>query len=244
MKRLEGHRALVTAAAAGIGRACALAFAGAGATVVATDIDEAGLATLGGEAPEIETARLDVTDQRAIDAFGGDGFSVLLNAAGWVPGGSALDCTPDELQRALEINLVAMHRVIRRVLPSMIAARRGSIVNIASVASSITGVPNRFAYGASKAGVIGLTKSVAADFVRDGVRCNAVCPGTIDTPSLVGRMVATGDPAAARAAFVARQPMGRLGTAQEVAALALYLASDEAAFTTGAIHVIDGGWTT
>jgi 2-keto-3-deoxy-L-fuconate dehydrogenase len=243
--RLAGRTALITAAGAGIGRACALAFAANGARVLATDIDARALARLAEAAPGIATAVLDVTDADAVRHT-----AALMRmsqsescAAGIVPGGSILDCDRASWDQALSLNLTAMYEVVRAVLPNMLANRRGSIVTIASVASSVRGVPNRFAYGATKAGVIGLTKAVAADFVGHGIRANAICPGTIDTPSLEGRMAASGDVEAARAAFVARQPIGRLGTAQEVAALALYLASDEAAFTTGAIHVIDGGWT-
>jgi len=187
---------------------------------------------------------LDVTDgdtvARLADA---EPFSILLNCAGWVAAGSILECDDTMLDRSFRINVAGMTRVTRAFLPGMLAAGRGSIVNIASVASSIRGVPNRFAYGTTKAAVIGLTKSIAADFVAQGIRCNAICPGTIDTPSLAERLIATGDATRARTAFIARQPMGRLGSAEEVAALALYLASDEAAFTTGAIHVVDGGWT-
>lgn len=242
--RLEGHRALITAAGAGIGRAAAFAFAREGADVLATDIDVGALQRLRDVEPRIGVAALDVTDPAAIQAVATRHFSILLNCAGWVPSGNILDCDDATLERAFALNVAAMARVTRTLLPNMIAAGGGAIVNIASVASSVRGVPNRFAYSTTKAAVIGLTKSVATDFVGRGIRCNAICPGTIDTPSLEERMAATGDAEAARVAFVARQPMGRLGTADEVAALALYLASDEAAFTTGAIHVIDGGWTT
>jgi len=241
--RLMGKRCLITAAAAGIGRASALAFAREGATVVATDIDDAALATI--DVAAIVTARLDVTDDAAVAALIAqhDGFDVLFNCAGWVPGGTIIDCSPDDWARAYDINVTSMYRTIRAVLPGMLARGGGSIVNMASAASSIHGVPNRFAYTATKAAVIGLTKSVAADFVGDNIRTNAICPGTIDTPSLAQRIAASGDAVAARAAFVARQPMNRLGRAEEIAALAVYLASDESGFTTGAVHVIDGGWT-
>ena len=241
--RLMGKRCLITAAAAGIGRASALAFAREGATVVATDIDDAALATI--DVAAIVTARLDVTDDAAVAALIAqhDGFDVLFNCAGWVPGGTILDCSPGDWARAYDINVTSMYRIIRAVLPGMLARGSGSIVNMASAASSIHGVPNRFAYTATKAAVIGLTKSVAADFVGDKIRVNAICPGTIDTPSLAQRIAASGDAVAARAAFVARQPMNRLGRAEEIAALAVYLASDESGFTTGAVHVIDGGWT-
>jgi 2-keto-3-deoxy-L-fuconate dehydrogenase len=243
--RLQGKRALVTAAGAGIGRAIALAFAGEGAQVTASDVDQAALQQLTAVAPSIRSERLDVTDATAIGALHdrSPAFDILVNAAGFVHHGAILDCDEADWSRSVELNLTSMYRTIRAWLPDMIAAGGGSIVNIASVASSVRGVPNRFVYGATRAGVIGLTKAVAADFVARGVRCNAICPGTVDTPSLAQRLRDTGDEAAARAAFVARQPMGRLGKAEEIAALAVYLASDESAFTTGAIHVIDGGWT-
>ncbi|WP_342249075.1 SDR family oxidoreductase [Sphingomonas sp. OTU376] len=239
--RLAGKTALVTAAAQGIGRATAELFAAEGATVWATDINLDGLSGLAG----CQVARLDVRDDASIaEALALSGpLDVLFNCAGAVPGGTILDCSPEDWSLAYDLNLTSMYRIIRAALPDMIARGGGSIVNMSSVASSIKGVPNRFAYGVTKAGVIGLTKAVAADFVGQGIRCNAICPGTIETPSLHERLRATGDYEGALAAFVARQPMGRLGQASEVAALALYLASDDAAFTTGQIHVIDGGWT-
>jgi 2-keto-3-deoxy-L-fuconate dehydrogenase len=239
--RLSGKTALVTAAAAGIGRATALAFAREGARVIATDINAESLKTLTG----VETHVLDVTDPAAVNALCNriPRVDVLLNAVGFVHNGTILACSDADWAKSIEINLTSMFRVIRAWLPGMIAGGGGSIINISSVASSVRGVPSRFAYSTTKAGIIGLTKSVAADFVTQRIRCNAICPGTIDTPSLGQRLRDTGDEAAARAAFVARQPMGRLGTAAEVAALGVYLASDESAFTTGAIHVIDGGWT-
>jgi 2-keto-3-deoxy-L-fuconate dehydrogenase len=241
--RLSGKRAFVTAAGAGIGRATALAFAREGADVVATDIDGAALAALAEQG--ITVRRLDVTDPAAILSAAGEAgpCNVLFNAAGWVPSGSVLETSDADWARALDLNVTSMMRTVRAFLPAMLEAGGGSIVNVSSVASSIKAVPNRFAYSATKAAVIGLTKAVAADFIGRGVRCNAICPGTVDTPSLAERLRATGDEAAARAGFVARQPMGRLGTAEEVAHLAVYLASDESAFTTGQAHVIDGGWT-
>lgn len=243
--RLAGKRAFITAAGAGIGRATALAFVREGAEVVATDIDAAALATLRGEAATIVTEPLDVTDPAAIAASAGRwrDRDILFNAAGWVPGGSVLETSDADWARALDVNVTSMFRMIRAFLPGMLERRSGSIINVASVASSIKAVPNRFAYSATKAAVIGITKAVAADFIAQGVRCNAICPGTVETPSLVARLKATGDEAAARAAFISRQPMGRFGTAGEVAELAVYLAGDEAAFTTGQAHVIDGGWT-
>ena len=240
--RLSGQRALVTAAAAGIGRATAEAFAREGAEVLATDIDVAGLASLAG--PGLRTARLDVLDPAAISALVGaeEAFGILVNAAGMVPDGSILDCDDDAWARTFALNVTSMHRVTRAVLPGMLAAGGGSIINVGSVASSLKAVPNRYAYSASKAAVIGLTKAIAADFITRGIRCNVICPGTVETPSLAGRLAAAEDPVAARTAFIARQPMGRFGRPEEIASLAVYLASAESAFTTGAVHVIDGGW--
>jgi 2-keto-3-deoxy-L-fuconate dehydrogenase len=244
--RLSGKTALVTAAGQGIGRASAEAFAREGARVIATDRDEALLASLGG----CETRRLDVTDRAAITALAADlgAIDVLFNCAGMVANGTILDCGEDDWQASFALNVTAMYRLVRAFLPGMLERGRGSIVNMSSVASSVTGVPNRFAYGASKAAVIGMTKSIAKDFVGRGIRCNAICPGTVESPSLHGRVraqaAATGtSEAEVLAAFEARQPMGRLGKAEEIAALAVYLASDESGFTTGAVHVIDGGWT-
>jgi 2-keto-3-deoxy-L-fuconate dehydrogenase len=234
---------VITAAGAGIGRASALAFAAEGARVIATDINPDTLASLKADAPGIETALLDVRSDAAVAAFDWASADVLFNCAGFVHGGTILDNAPEDWAFAWDLNVVAMARTIRAVLPGMLERGGGSILNMASVASSVRGVANRCLYSTTKAAVIGLTKSVAADFVARGVRCNAIAPGTIDTPSLQDRMKAGGDYAAARAAFIARQPMGRLGTAEEVAALAVYLASDESGFTTGAVHVIDGGWT-
>ncbi|MEG3164368.1 SDR family oxidoreductase [Sphingomonas sp. PB2P19] len=238
--RLNGKVALVTAAARGIGRATADLYVREGARVIATDRDLAALDGLEG----CELRALDVTDADAVlalaDAIGP--VDILANIAGIVHAGTILDCTEEEWAQAIAINMTAMFRTIRAVLPGMLARGGGAIVNVSSIASSVKGIPNRFAYGATKAGVIGLTKAVAADFVGQGIRCNAICPGTIDTPSLQQRLHDTGDYAAAQAAFVARQPMGRLGRAEEIANLALYLAGDESSFTTGAVHVIDGGW--
>jgi 2-dehydro-3-deoxy-L-fuconate 4-dehydrogenase len=242
--RLAGKTAFVTAAAAGIGRATALAYAREGAAVIATDVDAAGLDALKKEQPQIETARVDVLDPAQCEAIGArwPKIDILLNIAGYVHHGTILECSPEDWARSFDLNVNAMYRTIRSVLPRMIERGAGSIVNVSSIASSIKGIPNRCVYGASKAAVIGLTKSVAVDFVTKGIRCNAICPGTVDSPSLAGRMAATGDLEAARKAFIARQPMQRLGKPEEVAALAVYLGSDESAFTTGGTHIIDGGW--
>ncbi len=240
MGRLAGKTALVTAAAQGIGKASAELFAREGARVIATDLNEALLAKVEG----CEARRLDVLDLDAINALAAElgAIDVLFNCAGYVHAGTILDCDEKAWAFSNDINVTAQYRTIRAFLPAMLEAGKGSIVNMASVASSIKGVPNRFAYGATKAAVIGLTKAVAADFVGQGVRCNAICPGTVDTPSLNQRLADTGDYEAAHKAFTARQPMGRLGKPEELAQLALYLASDESAFTTGQIHIIDGGW--
>jgi 2-keto-3-deoxy-L-fuconate dehydrogenase len=242
--RLAGKRALVTAAAQGIGAAIANALAEAGANVIATDINEAALGTLSGT-ERIETQHLDVRNAAAIAALADElgAVDILVNAAGFVHHGTILDCTEAEWDLAFDLNVKGMYRMIRAFLPAMLVAGSGSIVNIASVVSSVRGVPNRFAYGSTKAAVIGLTKAVAADHIRQGIRCNAICPGTIQTPSLDGRINAFADPVAARQAFIERQPLGRLGTAEEVAAAALYLAGDGSAFTTGTIMLVDGGFT-
>lgn len=243
--RLNGKRALVTAAAQGIGRAIVDAYVAEGATVFAADLNGEVLATVPGVTPVV----LDVTDAAAVAALPaqiGD-IDILLNGAGYVHAGDILACDESAFAFSISLNVTAMYRLARAFLPGMLAQEGGSIVNIASVASSIKGVPNRFAYGTTKAAVIGLTKAIAADYVARGIRCNAICPGTIDSPSLRQRMAdqaaASGIPLAdATAAFVARQPVGRLGLPEEIAALAVYLASDESAFTTGATHIIDGGW--
>jgi 2-keto-3-deoxy-L-fuconate dehydrogenase len=239
--RLEGKRALITAAAQGIGQASAALFAREGAEVIATDVDAAKLEGLTG----CMMRRLDVMDAGAIQALAAElgPVDVLFNCAGFVHHGTILECSEEDWSFSMDLNVRAMYRTIRAFLPGMIERGGGSIVNMASVAGSVKGVPNRFVYGASKAAVIGLTKAVAIDFVGKGIRCNAICPGTVETPSLEGRMRAQGDYEAARKAFIARQPMGRLGTPVEIACLALYLASDESAYTTGGIHVIDGGMT-
>lgn len=236
---LAGQRVLITAAAQGIGRASALAFAHAGAEVIATDINEDALSGLEG----CRTARLDVLDGAAVTEFcaGLGPVDVLFNCAGVVHAGSILDMPDADLDVAFDLNVRAMVRMIRAVLPGMIDRGQGAIINMSSVASSVKGVPDRFAYSTTKAAVLGLTKSVAADYVGQGIRCNAICPGTVQSPSLEQRLAATGDAEAARATFVARQPMGRIAQAEEIADLAVYLAG--ATYTTGQAVCIDGGWT-
>lgn len=242
--RLAGKKALITAAAQGIGRASAELFAAEGAQVVACDINPDALAELAG-IDGITTLVLDVTDADAVTAAVAQvgTLDVLFNCAGFVANGSILECDEKDWDFSFDLNVKAMFRLIQLTLPDMLANGGGSIINMSSVASSIKGVPNRFAYCASKAAVNGITKSVAADYVTKGVRCNAICPGTVDSPSMHGRLRATGDYEKALADFIARQPMGRIGTAEEVAALALFLASDESAFVTGQTHNIDGGWS-
>jgi 2-keto-3-deoxy-L-fuconate dehydrogenase len=245
-KRLQDKRCLVTAAAQGIGRETTLLFAREGATVIAADINRVKLEELAHEERSVVPLVLDVTQPAAIEAaitLAGP-LDVLFNCAGCVHQGTILECTQEDWRRSFQINVEAMFHLCKAVLPGMIARGHGSIINMSSVASSIKGVPKRFAYSATKAAVIGLTKSIAADFVGSGVRCNAVCPGTIKTPSLGERVAALGgDQDAVWRSFTERQPMGRLGNPMEVAALALYLASDESTFTTGQIHIVDGGWS-
>ena len=237
--RLAGKRAMVTAAGQGIGRAIAQAFLDEGAGVHASDLDPDKLAGLGGA----KTQRLDVTDAEAVRRYmvGIGEVEILVNCAGWVHHGTILDATENDWERTMAVNLRSMFQTIRAALPGMIERGGGTILNIASVVSSIKAAPNRCIYAASKAGVIGLTKAVAIDFVGQGIRCNAICPGTIDTPSLAERIGAFDDAKTAREQFVARQPMRRFGTAEEIANLAVYLASEEAAFVTGQAYVIDGG---
>lgn len=242
MASLAGKVALVTAAGQGIGRASALAFARAGAAVHATDINEKTLAELAGEGG-ITTRLLDVLDTTAVEAAVKEigAVDILFNCAGFVHSGSILEMKDEELEFAIDLNVKSMIRTIRAVLPGMLSRGGGAIVNMASVAGSVKGVPNRFAYGVTKAAVVGLTKAVAADYVGQGIRCNCICPGTVESPSLQDRMKAQGDYETARMAFIARQPMGRLGTPEEIADLAVYLAG--ATYTTGQAYAIDGGWT-
>jgi 2-keto-3-deoxy-L-fuconate dehydrogenase len=242
MKSLQGKIALVTAAAQGIGRSSAEALARAGARVFATDINETRLAELKGLAG-IETRKLDVLDSKNVEAMVAEigKIDILFNCAGFVHNGTVLDCTDKELDFAYDLNVKAMVRTIRAVLPGMLSRGDGAIINMSSVASSVKGALSRFVYGMTKAAVIGLTKAVAADYISRGIRCNAICPGTVETPSLDDRLRAQGDYEKARAAFVARQPIGRVGKPEEIADLVVYLAG--ATFTTGQIHIIDGGWT-
>jgi len=240
--RLTGKRALVTAAGQGIGRASALAMAREGCAVLATDVNPAALAELADAGLEVRV--LDVRDPASIaGAVAAAGpLDVLFNCAGFVASGTILECDEDQWAFSLDLNLTAMYRMCRAFLPGMIAKGGGSIINMASVASSVIAAPNRFVYGTTKAGVIGLTKAIAADFVTKGIRANAICPGTVESPSLDARLRASGDYEAARAAFIARQPIGRIGKPEEIAALVVYLGSDESGYTSGVAHVIDGGW--
>ncbi len=242
--RLAGKQILITAAGQGIGRTTAELFSREGAQVIASDINTTALDELA-QIPGITALKLDVTDADAVAKAVADmpTLDVLFNCAGFVAHGTILDCSDRDWDFSFELNVTAMYRLIKLTLPAMIENGGGSIINVSSVASSMIGVPNRFAYGASKAAVIGLTKAVAADFISKGIRCNAICPGTVDSPSMHDRLRATGDYDTALADFIARQPMGRIGRPEEIAALALYLASDDSTFTTGQAHAIDGGWT-
>ena len=243
--RLAGKKALITAAAAGIGRATTLAFAAEGAEVVATDVDMDKLAALNGK-KGITTRRLDVRDGAAVEALAKElgALDVLFNCAGFVHHGTVLDTSEKDWDFSFDLNVKSMYRTIRAFLPAMLASGRGgSIINVSSGASSVRGIPNRFVYGTTKAAVVGLTKSVAADYIKQGIRCNAIAPGTIQTPSLDDRIKAQGGTEAVRKAFIDRQPMGRFGTAEEIAHLVVYLASDESSFTTGGLHIVDGGFS-
>jgi len=240
--KLDGKRALITGAGQGIGKASALHMQREGATVLATDVNEATLAELAAQG--FETRVLNVRDPSSIAAAvaAAGKVDVLFNCAGFVAAGTILDCDEAQWAFSMDLNMTAMYRMCKAFLPGMIAAGGGNIINMASVAGSVIAAPNRFVYGATKAGVIGLTKSIAADFIGQGIRANAICPGTVESPSLDQRLRDTGDYDAARKAFIARQPIGRIGKAEEIAALVVYLASDESAYTTGVAHVIDGGW--
>lgn len=240
--RLQGKRAFVTAASAGIGRACAIAFAREGAHVYASDINESAFAELK-QAGVAETFKLDVLSSEAVNEAAKriGKIDILLNAAGFVHHGTVLECSDKDWDFSFDLNVKSMHRTIKAFLPAMLAAGGGSIVNIASAAGVLKAAPNRYVYGATKAAVAALTRAVAADFITKGIRCNCICPGTIETPSMLGRAAAQGPEGMKN--FVARQPLGRLGTAEEIAMLAVYLASDESSFTTGGAHVADGGWT-
>ena len=242
--RLKGKKALLSAAAQGIGRASALAFAAEGAEVIATDINAETLAEIA-ETDGVTVRTLDVMDNDAVTSLAAETGSVdiLFNVAGFVHHGSILDCTESEWDFGFDLNVKGAFRMIRAFLPAILEAGGGSIINMASVASSLRGLPDRLVYGATKSAVIGLTKSVAADYIRQGVRCNAICPGTVQSPSLDTRIAAFDDPVQARRDFIARQPLGRLGTAEEIAAMAVYLASDESRYTTGTAMIIDGGVT-
>jgi 2-keto-3-deoxy-L-fuconate dehydrogenase len=244
-ERLRGKTIFITAAGQGIGRATAVAFAREGANVIATSLTPASLESLAAETAGITTRQLDVRDAARIQSLAEEfgPVDVLFNCAGWVHHGTILDCDEANWAASFDINITSMYRAIRAFLPAMLAAGRGNIINIASVVSSVTGAVNRCAYGATKGAVIALTKSIARDFVAQGIRANTICPGTIESPSLRARMAAEGDYVRARAAFLARQPMGRMGASEEVAQLAVYLASDESAFVTGQNFIIDGGWT-
>ncbi|MGK0169430.1 MAG: 2-keto-3-deoxy-L-fuconate dehydrogenase [Gammaproteobacteria bacterium] len=243
--RLQGKTALVTAAAQGIGRASALAFAAEGARVIATDINEVKLSELAGLESQIDVRVLDVTSADSIKQIAAEiaAPDILFNCAGFVHHGSILDATEDDWTFAMELNVHSMFRMVRAFLPGMIERGGGSIINMSSVSSSVKGIPVRCIYGTTKAAVIGLTKSIAADFVGDGIRCNCICPGTVQSPSLDDRIAAFDDPVKAREDFIARQPLGRLGRAEEIAALAVHLAGDESSYTTGTAIVIDGGIT-
>ena len=243
--RLAGKTVFITSAGQGIGRSTALMMAHEGASVFATDLREDGLLTLGKEHPAIRTAVLDVTNMQQIETVAAQAGvpDVLFNCSGFVHGGTILDVVDKDWDFAFDINVRAHYRMMKVFTPGWLAKGKASVINMSSIASSLKGVPNRFLYGTTKAAVIGMTKAMAADYVTKGIRVNCICPGTVDTPSLHDRMRASGDYEAAHKAFIARQPMGRLAQADEIAALVLYLASDESAFTTGQAFVIDGGWS-
>ena len=243
--RLENKNIIVTAAGQGIGKATAIAFHNEGANIVATDLNEKTLIDLNKEFPKIKVFTLDSTDKGAIETFA-DSISkvdVLFNAVGFVHHGSILDCDEKDWDFSFNVNIKSMYFMCKAILPKMLNQNKGSIINIASIASSLKGLPNRFVYGTSKAAIIGLTKSIASDFVKQNIRCNAIAPGTVFTPSWEDRVKQSDNPIQAKKDFIARQPMGRLGTAEEIAAMAIYLASDESTFTTGNTFSVDGGMT-
>ena len=242
-KRLENKNIVVTAAGQGIGRATAIVFHNEGANVIATDINDKTLETLNKEYPNIKVKNLDSTNKQAIEKFSAslNKVDVLFNAVGFVHHGTILDCDEKDWDFSFDVNVKSMYFMIKEILPKMIKQNKGNIINMSSIVSSLRGLPNRFAYGATKAAIVGLTKSIAADFIKNNIKCNAIAPGTVHTPSWEERVAAAPDPAKAKKDFIARQPMGRLATAEEIAALAVYLASDESDFITGVVHPIDGG---
>ena len=242
-KRLESKNIIVTAAGQGIGRATAIAFHNEGAKVIATDINEKTLETLNKEYPNIKVKNLDSTNKKAIEEFSAklERVDVLFNAVGFVHHGTIMECEEKDWDFSFNINIKSMYLMTKSIIPKMIKQNKGSIINISSIASSLRGLPNRFVYGSTKAAIIGFTKSIASDFIKNNIRCNAIAPGTVHTPSWEGRVQAAKDPVKAKKDFIARQPMGRLGTSEEIAALAVYLASDESDFVTGVVHAIDGG---
>jgi len=243
MKKLENKNIIVTAAGQGIGRATAIAYSKEGANVTATDINEKTLKSLNEEFPNIKVSILDSTKNDEIKVFFSkiDKVDVLFNAVGYVHHGTIMECEEKDWDFSFNVNVKSMYLMIKEILPKMIKQNKGNIINVSSIVSSLRGLPNRFVYGATKAAIVGLTKSIAADFIKNNIRCNAIAPGTVHTPSWEGRVAAAPDPVKAKKDFIARQPMGRLATAEEIAALAVYLASDESDFITGVVHPIDGG---
>ena len=242
-KRLENKKIVVTAAGQGIGRATAIAFNNEGANVHATDINDQTLETLNKEYPNIKVKNLDSTNKKAVEEFSAslDQVDVLFNAVGFVHHGTILECDEKDWDFSFNVNTKSMYFMTKSILPKMVKQNKGSIINVSSIASSLRGLPNRFVYGTTKAAIIGFTKSIASDFIKNNIRCNAIAPGTVHTPSWEGRVQAAKDPVKAKKDFIARQPMGRLGSPEEIAALAVYLASDESDFVTGVVHAIDGG---
>ena len=242
-KRLKSKNIVVTAAGQGIGRATAIAFNNEGANVHATDINDQTLETLNKEYPNIKVKNLDSTNKKAVEEFSAslDQVDVLFNAVGFVHHGTILECDEKDWDFSFNVNIKSMYFMTKSILPKMVKQNKGSIINVSSIASSLRGLPNRFVYGTTKAAIIGFTKSIASDFIKNNIRCNAIAPGTVHTPSWEGRVQAAKDPVKAKKDFIARQPMGRLGSPEEIAALAVYLASDESDFVTGVVHAIDGG---